>query len=140
MATYALLINVDSDCRITVGKRGAIRFPQGWYLYIGSAKVGLRGRLKRHLSAHKKLRWHIDYVLAHPEVSIREILVTERDMECLTAQELLKTGLASVIRPGLGSSDCRCPSHLVHVPGAPRVILQSLSSLGFSLHCAQPHA
>ena len=140
MATYALIIRVASDCRIMVGKRGVIRFPRGWYLYIGSAKAGLRARLKRHLSQQKKLRWHIDYVLAHPEVSLREIRVAERDIECLTAQELLNAGLASVIKKGLGSSDCKCPSHLIHGAGALRAILQSLSRLGFSPYRAGSHA
>lgn len=48
--TYALLLKLDKQERITVGKLGTFDLPAGYYLYVGSAlgPGGLRARLTRH--------------------------------------------------------------------------------------------
>ncbi len=107
--SYILLIELAANKDIFVGKLGNVSFPKASYAYVGSAMNGLRARLDRHLRREKKLYWHIDYLLKEAEVE--EIVICESNdrVECSIAQVL--TGeLQSV--PGVGSSDCRCQSHL----------------------------
>ena len=52
---YCLIINLDNDSEIEIGKRlGKINFDKGYYVYVGSAMNSLEARLKRHLSDEKK--------------------------------------------------------------------------------------
>ncbi|MGZ7049923.1 MAG: GIY-YIG nuclease family protein, partial [Methanobacterium sp.] len=63
MATYCLLINLNVDSEISVGKLGKLNFKKGFYVYVGSALNSIDARIKRHLKNDKKLFWHIDYLL-----------------------------------------------------------------------------
>jgi len=106
---YTLLIKLDEHRTITIGKRGKILFPAGYYAYIGSALNGLEARIARHLTKEKALHWHIDYFLQ--KAKIEEIIysVTEKYEECAIASRL-----AQKLKPitHFGCSDCRCVSHL----------------------------
>lgn len=74
----------------------------------------LEGRLKRHLRKHKKLYWHIDYLLRHAEVESIFIVETTERIECQLNSLILSLPNVKVIVEGFGSSDCCCPSHLVY--------------------------
>ncbi|MEM0322310.1 MAG: GIY-YIG nuclease family protein, partial [Thermoprotei archaeon] len=65
---YQLVIRLDRECAITIGRLGRFVFPAGYYVYTGSAKKGLEARVSRHLREDKKLKWHIDYFLKHARV------------------------------------------------------------------------
>ena len=67
------------------------------------------GRLQR---ADKKLRWHIDYLLAARGVRITKIVRSRRE-EC----ELNQGSRGEVVVPGFGASDCKagCGAHLKFV-------------------------
>jgi len=110
--TYQLLIEVSAPVRVCVGRFGTFDFPAGIYCYTGSARRNLEARLRRHLSASKALRWHIDYLLAAPGVRILEVR-RHPVAECLINQRTV--GAMPV--PGFGASDCRagCGSHLKRV-------------------------
>ncbi len=60
-----------------VGKLGEFFFPQGVYLYSGSARGlgGLSSRLQRHLLGSSKKHWHIDY-LRHVAVPLGYVYQT----------------------------------------------------------------
>ena len=61
--SYCLIINVEKDTKIKIGKKlGIINFKKGCYVYVGSAMNSLESRVKRHLSDNKKKHWHIDYL------------------------------------------------------------------------------
>jgi len=107
--SYQLHIRINKDIRIVAGALGSCNFVAGDYVYTGSAKRNLAARIQRHLSDHKKLRWHIDYLLAHPAVEIVEV-ETSAIPECQWNQMLSGTVPCS----GFGASDCRrhCGSHL----------------------------
>lgn len=111
--TYQLLIRVSRRVTVTVGRFGTFDFPAGWYVYTGSAVRNIEARVRRHLSAHKTLRWHIDYLLAQPGVAVRDVLYFV-EPECALNQR--QTGEIPV--PGFGASDCRagCGSHLKRLP------------------------
>ena len=119
---YALLLALDSEQVISVGRRGSFQFPAGFYMYVGSAEGpgGLAARLGRHCRQEKRLHWHIDYLL--PLVRVEEIwaLVTPEPAECVWAAAARRLPGASIPARGFGSSDCRCEAHLVHLSHRPR--------------------
>ncbi len=92
-----------------MGRLGAFDFPAGRYVYTGSAKRHPEARIARHLSKAKRLRWHIDYLLAVPGAEVYEVL-RHTQPECQVNQAT--GGLALV--PRFGASDCAsgCLSHL----------------------------
>ena len=106
---YTLVITLTTSTTISVGKRGNISFPEGYYAYVGSALNGLEARIARHLKEDKLLHWHIDYFLQKAQVA--EVLwsSTDKKEECAIAGYHMQV-LQPV--PRFGSSDCRCTSHL----------------------------
>ena len=110
--SYQLTIEVKQDSTIQIGKFGTFQFPAGYYVYTGSAKRNLEARLKRHLSKTKTLKWHIDYLLNAPEVSILNINRWTAP-EC----EVNQQGQGAVLIPHFGATDCRagCGSHLKYL-------------------------
>src|SRR5512135_3121357 len=107
--TYQLVIRVARPVELAVGRLGRFTFPPGTYVYTGSARRNLEARVARHLRGDKILRWHIDYLLAAPGVSVTEVRrssVAECELNWATPGEILA--------PGFGASDCRrgCGSHL----------------------------
>ncbi len=123
---YCLVIDVDRDINPKVGALGRIRLKKGVYAYVGSAQNNLQKRIQRHLSKHKKIRWHIDYLLASPNVRIRKAMFRKggKDLECRTACFLSE--VAEPV-PCFGCSDCSCSSHLFRLRS-----LGELRSLGFA--------
>lgn len=99
-----------------MGKLQQAEFEPGIYLYTGSARNSLLRRLARHLKKEKKIFWHIDYFLQ--KAKIIEIWVkNDYFEECLALGEAKKS-LKNSCFPlkKFGSSDCRCPSHLIFLP------------------------
>ena len=109
--SYQLLIELARPARVRVGALGTFDFPAGRYVYTGSARRGLEARIARHLApaAAKRLRWHIDWLLAHPAARIVRVR-RSRLPECA----LNRRAGGAVVAPGFGASDCRagCGSHL----------------------------
>lgn len=108
---YALIVNLEEDKNITVGKLGPLNFKKGYYIYIGSALNSLEGRINRHHRKDKKLRWHIDYLLEKANVVDVLYRETGEKLECEFARKL--EGRFSSTK-GFGSSDCSCRSHLFY--------------------------
>jgi Uri superfamily endonuclease len=99
---------------LSVGKHSPRLFEKGHYFYVGKAQNGLKGRISRHLRTNKKRHWHIDYFQEKAPISEVWIKAGFFD-ECRTArkiQSLLRD--ASVPFKQFGSSDCRCPGHLLY--------------------------
>lgn len=110
--TYALVVEIERDVDLQIGRLGKFRFPAGSYLYIGSGKNSLEKRVKRHLGKEKKLFWHIDYLLNSPRVKIKKVWVREGGWECHLAGKMALDKEFRIPIPGFGSSDCRCKAHL----------------------------
>jgi Uri superfamily endonuclease len=109
LQTYQLHFELDVPATVTVGRFGTFLFPAGRYVYTGSAKRNLEARIRRHLATEKKLKWHIDYLLAAPGVHMTGVKRFSQE-ECPRNQATA----GKVIVPGFGASDCRngCGSHL----------------------------
>lgn len=110
--TYQLAIALSAPVRIAVGKLGVFDFPAGHYIYTGSARRNLETRIARHQRRDKRLRWHIDYLLAAPQAAVTGVERFARP-EC----ELNRHTAGEVPIEGFGASDCRagCGSHLKYV-------------------------
>ena len=131
--TYALLLKLDRQERITIGKLGTFDFPAGYYLYVGSAlgPGGLRARLARHRRGSqrssqpssrrtgKKLHWHIDYLLQRAQLIEVWSVASEERLECRWSEVARELSGAQVPVRGFGSSDCRCPAHLIYFSARP---------------------
>jgi Uri superfamily endonuclease len=128
--TYQLLIHLSQSTRIKIGRKGAFRFPKGYYIYTGSAKNGLKARVERHLRQEKRRFWHIDYLLEH--ASIRSVFLFEDEFEeCSLAKRVLDMRNAKIIVPGFGASDCKCPAHLVYFERSRDVRFDSTARTSF---------
>ena len=123
--SYIILLELKKDKTIQIGKIGNIIFKKGYYVYIGSALNGLEQRINRHLRKHKKIRWHIDYLLQH--VIIIDIFYKENDKkeECSLAKKFERK-LFSI--SNFGCSDCKCNTHLFY--GALTDILNIINKVG----------
>ncbi|MFB6253665.1 MAG: DUF123 domain-containing protein [Halobacteriaceae archaeon] len=112
--SYSLVLESTDNFEQTIGSLGTFSFPQGWCVYVGSAfGPGGFSRLDRHkriaTNQSSTLHWHIDYLLHHDAIMIKEAFISpQEDIEC----EILDS-LTGEIIPGFGASDCNCDSHLL---------------------------
>lgn len=111
---YVLILRLDKETVIQVGKLGKFEFKKGYYAYIGSA-LGTGGfkRVTRHFKVasgkNPTRKWHIDYLLPYSEVVCAVLIPADESIECSVAKAVGE--FCSVI-PGFGCSDCKCHSHL----------------------------
>ena len=117
--TYALVVASSDWLRLQVGKLGVHCLPPGYYVYVGSARGGLNGRLKHHLKSEKRLHWHIDYLVKQASVTQIWYAYGENRLECVWNTMVAGLPGATSIIPGFGASDCRCRTHLTHFSTAP---------------------
>ncbi len=107
---YCLIIEVNKNQYLKIGKKLKIDFKKGYYVYVGSAMNNLESRVKRHLSKTKKLHWHVDYLLKNNEIT-EVIYNLDKKVECDISQKLAKN---NTFIKDFGCSDCDCESHLYY--------------------------
>lgn len=110
--TYIIILYLDKNKRIQIGRLGQFTFKKGYYAYVGSAfgPGGLKSRIRHHIEPKKKYHWHIDYL----NPAVKEVWVSAHGerLEHEWAGSLGK--IASDKIPGFGCSDCSCESHLFY--------------------------
>ena len=112
--TYVLILRMNNDTDIKVGKLGELKLKTGFYIYIGSA-LGTGGfkRVTRHFNVacgkNHVRKWHIDYLLPQTDVICAVLLPTDEALECTIAKKFAE--LFKEIT-GFGCTDCACRSHL----------------------------
>lgn len=138
--TYALIMALEREANIAIGKLGRFIFPSGYYIYVGSARGGLSQRVRRHLRGEKRLRWHIDFFVQFAEVVEVWYALGDESEECLWERLVQGMPQAQILVPGFGSSDCRCPAHLIYSPLPPSLDLfqKGLGEKGCRLTRAAP--
>lgn len=114
--SYGIVIWLEKDQQIEVGKLGLVDFKEGYYIYVGSALNGQLGnRTLRHTKpAHmKKKHWHIDFFLTHDSTHIDRIFLIPSQVkyECEVANVFSQDAFYGIKR--FGCSDCKCKSHLL---------------------------
>jgi Uri superfamily endonuclease len=115
--SYQIFIKLKKDSSLRIGALGEFKFKKGVYIYTGSAMRNLTQRIERHKRKDlKKIRWHIDYLLACKNAQITDVKIypaTVRE-ECERNHKILERKDAYVPVHGFGSSDCKvCKAHLV---------------------------
>ena len=115
---YVLYLDVKRPLKLTVGSLKSIFLPPGRYAYIGSARAGIAARILRHkrLAEEKtgKIHWHIDYLLAHPQIQWAGETALAGENECDVSQRFASRKGVTAPVPKFGSTDCRrrCEAHL----------------------------
>lgn len=114
---YWLLVALDRGLCLAGTSLDPARLAPGRYIYCGSAygPGGLRARLRRHLRADKRPRWHADRLTLAGRVL--GLGLAPGGAECALVEDLRRRPGVEVPVPGFGSSDCRrCPAHLLRLP------------------------
>jgi sugar fermentation stimulation protein A len=128
---YILLAFLEKNQKIKPGRLPETDYKEGMYLYVGRARKGLSARIKRHMRRRKKLFWHIDYLLQKAKIE-RIWIRPDYFAECTAAREIEKSCPASsTVIQGFGSSDCRCPGHLVYIPSGSADCSSIATKMGF---------
>jgi Uri superfamily endonuclease len=116
---YVLYLDVQRPLTLWAGAvLKAIFLPAGHYVYVGSARRGIAGRIARHrrLAEQKagNLHWHIDYLLAHPRIQLTGDAALGGCLECDVSRQIAARRGVSAPIPNFGSTDCRsgCKAHL----------------------------
>lgn len=110
--SYLLVLTLEREKFIEIGRLGEVMFQKGYYIYVGSAMNNLRARIKRHRQKRKKMHWHIDYLTHVADGFLSIPIRSSQRHECKIAQSLssiMKSGPS-----GFGSSDCSCLTHLFY--------------------------
>ena len=115
--SYLVLLHLNRPRSILIGKMGRVRFPRGFYLYVGSAMGNLTKRLDRHRRLRKRIHWHLDWLRPHTRFLETLAIRSSDRLECELARAI--DGIASWSIPGFGCSDCGCRSHLFGMPEDP---------------------
>lgn len=108
--SYIIIMRLDEERLIEVGRLGVHSFPKGYYLYVGSAKTGLTKRIERHRRKRKHFHRHMDYLRNEADALWALPIRSSDDLECDIAAALGRIARQPV--PDFGSSDCSCKSHL----------------------------
>jgi sugar fermentation stimulation protein A len=90
---------------------GGWRLAAGWYVYVGRAGRHLPRRLARHGRRAKPVHWHIDQLSTRAVMLGALAVAGTGEDECRLAAAVAQRW--PVAAPGFGSSDCRCPGHLL---------------------------
>ncbi len=123
--SYFVILRLDEDKEIEVGRLGVIEFKKGFYIYCGSAKRGFYKRLRRHFSKKKKLWWHIDYLSMEANaIEAYRCKADEHELSNLASKfyDWIK---------GFGSSDCKCYSHLYYSKNYPEEFITEAKKLNY---------
>ncbi len=122
---YKLVIKLARDKEIKIGKLGTVVFPNGFYVYTGSAQKGFEKRINRHLSSNKKFHWHIDYLLSYAKIiQVLRYAGVKKD-ECKLNHLIAKSPDSTLVVNKFGSSDCNCATHLYYFKNSPKLLAES---------------
>lgn len=117
---YTIVTRLKNPAKCRVGALGPLRFERGLYVYTGSARgngsTSVERRIERHLGKRVRNFWHIDYFLGMRACEVQAVVYseTERDLECAANRQIRQLIHAAFPIKHFGSSDCGCPSHLLH--------------------------
>ncbi len=111
---YALVLRVGRGFALRHGRLGRLAFRPGFYAYVGRAKRALPARIARHCRGKaERAFWHVDHLLLQGATPVEVWVYPLEVGECALASELEKRGGERATFRGFGSSDCRCPGHLL---------------------------
>jgi len=124
---YVLYLDLPRPLTLNVGTLKNSFFPAGSYAYVGSASRGINQRVARHRRlAHLKagkVRWHIDYLLVHPETRLTREKALAGFSECAVSKLIASRKGVTIPVSKFGSTDCRagCKAHLYRIKPVRRI-------------------
>lgn len=107
---YLIILYMEKDTDLLIGKMGMMHFPKGYYVYVGSAKKNLDQRIAHHRHIRKRMHWHMDYLRKATKWVGAIPIRTKEDLEHDIAHAV--EDIADWSIPGFGCTDCACNSHL----------------------------
>ncbi len=118
--SYAILLRLRAARTLVTGALGAVDYPAGWYVYVGSARGGIRTRVARHRRRTKALRWHLDYL--RRVCSFVDAFAFPHPPHLSRESEIARTvaTIANEAIPRFGASDTPDASHLFRFDDDPR--------------------
>lgn len=121
--SYILILHMECDNTIEIGRLGKFIFPKGHYAYVGSAlgPGGLTSRIRHHLNSAYNAHWHIDYLRREAVPEETWVCEQKKILEHKWASLLKNMKGAAVPASGFGSSDCTCQTHLFHFQKMPLI-------------------
>lgn len=113
--TYILILHLQKDQNLQIGRLGRFKFRAGFYAYAGSAfgSGGLAGRIRHHLIPTTRPYWHIDYLRRVTDLDQIWLTTADTSQEHAWVALLLELPGATIPVKRFGASGCRCESHLV---------------------------
>ena len=107
---YILELLAKKDFTISAKKFVDVKFPKGYYYYIGSAQKGLTSRIARHKRKDKIIHWHIDHLTTNKSTSnINSFIIpnAEKTLEVEIANNFVNYFDTKIIATGFGNSDTK---------------------------------
>jgi Uri superfamily endonuclease len=116
-----LVLALDRDATLRIGRLGVVSLRAGFYAYVGSAlgSGGIAARVGRHARGSTALHWHIDYLRRCASIREAWFATGRARPEHHWARALARMPRSMPTLAGFGSSDCRCASHLVYFDVSP---------------------
>lgn len=108
--SYLLVLRLDRQKLVKIGRLDTIVFQKGYYIYVGSAMNNLTARIQRHRRIRKREHWHIDYLTQAADGFLSLPTRSSHREECEIADSL--SSILASGPSGFGSSDCDCKTHL----------------------------
>ncbi len=121
--TYILILILNKNKKIRIGKLGIINFNAGFYGYVGSAfgRGGLKSRLNHHLKITQSPLWHIDYFRRYSKIKKIWYKNSQQRLEHVWAELLSSMPEVDHQIELFGSSDCSCLSHFFYFKKMPSI-------------------
>ena len=108
--SYLLVLRLDRQRLVKIGRLNTVVFQKGYYIYVGSAMNNLTARIQRHRRIRKREHWHIDYLTQAADGFLSLPIRSSHREECKIADSL--SSILASGPSGFGSSDCHCKTHL----------------------------
>lgn len=121
--SYALIFEAGRPFSAEIGKLGQFTGKPGCYIYCGSAfgPGGVAARIKHHTRPVKRPHWHIDYLRRALTLVDIWYCFDPANREHDWSRIFSGYGSALIPKPGFGSSDCDCTSHLIYLRNTPSI-------------------
>jgi Uri superfamily endonuclease len=121
---YLLILRNNEDISLRVGSLGVLSFRKGFYIYVGSAKAGIEGRIRRYIEGPSRIKWHIDYLITAPSFRLESVIKIESGDEVKIAKNLSE--ILSAVNKFGSSDDRENKSHLFFSESNPLDLLLNL--------------
>lgn len=109
---YLIVMKHKKFETIATGALGYVNYPEGFYVYVGSAMNSLSKRIQRHQRKRKKYHWHIDYILDKMNIVKIFPIHQNKNREHEIASKLMEIADSYISK--FGASDSPLKSHLTY--------------------------